>query len=156
MITATPLRGLLSSSRCRDAVTLRRCHAAGVSSRLRDFATLRRCHAAWVSSRLRDAATLPRRWGAARVFASLRCRGAATLRRRWRGCSLLRSGAMLRRRERRCGGLLASSRLRNEILEPALRAQWDLSWKAQKGSTSARVEARGGRAINKDCWQRNA
>ena len=112
VITATPLRGLLSSSRCRDAVTLRRCHAAGVSSRLRDFATLRRCHAAGVSSRLRDAATLPRRWGAARVFASLRCRGAAMLRRRWRGCSLLRSGAMLRRRERRCGGLLASSRLR--------------------------------------------
>ena len=147
MITATPLRGLLLSSRCRDAATLRGCHAAGVSSRLCDaatltrrtctvFATLRRCHVAGVSSHLRVFATLPRRCmgGCSRlhvVFASSRRGDAATLRRPWGGLlgsSRCRDAATLRC----CGGdcsrlrLFASSCLRNEILEPALHAQWKL------------------------------
>ena len=95
MITATPLRGLLSSSRCHDAATLRRCHAAGISPRLRDFATLRCCHVAGVSSRLRVFTTLQRCDAATplggcsrlRVFAvSWRCDAATPL----GGCSRLR------------------------------------------------------------------
>ena len=71
----------------------------------RVFATSRRCDASGVllaSSRLRDFTTLRRRcWG---LLASVRLCDAATL----RGASRV----------------FASSRLRNEILEPAQRAQW--------------------------------
>ena len=116
---ATPLGSprVLASSRLRDAMTLRRCHVAGVSSHLRDAATLRRCHAAGGCSRLRVFA-VPWRCDAATplgvLLASSRCRDAATLRRcdAAGGCSRLR--------------VFASSRLRNEILEPALCAQWKL------------------------------
>ena len=141
-------------SRLRGVTTLRRCDAATPLGSPRVFATSRRCDAAtslgsprvFASSQRCNAATLPRRWGAARVFASSRCRDAATLPRRWGAArvfasSRCRDAATLRRRwgaarvfavSRRCDAatlrgaarIFASSRLRNEILEPALRAQW--------------------------------
>ena len=127
VITATPLR----SSSLRGVATLGRCNAATPLP-----------SSGWgllASSRLRDAATLPRRCRAARVFASSRCRDAVTLRRcdaaTLRRCDAAGGVARVFEVSRRCDAatlrgaarIFASSHLRNEILEPALRAQWGFS-----------------------------